>query len=338
MVLATIKDVALKAGVTPSTVSRLLNNGYVKKETKERIWTAIKELNYTPSSKALSLRYGLTRTIGCITPHIDTPYSGGIVDGIESTLIEHGFNLLLLQARAPLPDEEMFYTKLLREQKVDGIILVSPRDISINDLQAIQSDALPCILIEGDPDTHLACIVPNNYRGGYLATKHLIEHGHYRIAHITGPEHWRPCQERLRGYRDALDEAGIHFDPKLVIAGNLTIEQSYTLTTELLKSSPLPTALFAINDYTAIGAMKAIHDASMKIPDDISVIGFDNILVSGYLRPALTTIANPVYQMGELAAQRLIQMIETKTIDNTFMELPVKLIERESTGANRCAK
>lgn len=329
--MATIIDVAHQAQVSPSTVSRFLNGGYVKKETKARILKAIKDLDYVPSSKALSLRYGYTYTIGCVTPRINTDFCAEVINGIETALRMNGFNLMLLQARGSV-HEEMNNTILLRKQKVDGIILVSPREISEEELSLIKNDDLPIILVEGDPNTGLACVVPNNYRGGYMATEHLIEQGHRRIAHISGPEHWYTCRERLRGYRDALAAYDIPFNPEWVLSGDMYMKNGYEITRQLLSLPTPPTGFFAINDYTAVGVLKALEEAGLMVPKDAAVIGFDDIQISSFTKPTLTTIRQPMFDLGEAAAIRLINMIKSKRIEQALTILPVELIVRGSTG------
>lgn len=330
--MATIKDVAQEANVSPSTVSRLLNNGYVKKETKARILKAIEDLNYTPNSKAINLRYGYTRSIGCITPYIASVPNGNIVHGIETTLTKNGFNLILMQVLTIDENTEANCTRLMREKKVDGIILNYPRNIAKADLDEIKNDGLPFIHIDGDPNLGLACIVPNNYRGGYLATEHLIKLGHHRIAHIAGPKNWYSCSERFRGYRDALEHYGIAFDSNLVIPSSLlAINEASWLTSQLLSLPTHPTAVFAVNDNIAIGFMRALSQAGIRVPKDMAVIGFDDIIYSEYLQPSLSTIRLPFFQIGEFAALRLLDMITNKRIDTSATVLPVELIVREST-------
>ena len=329
--MATIIDVAKKAKVSPSTVSRFINTGKVQKESKTRIEKAIKELNFTPSSSALSLRSGYSRTIGCITPKFNTDFCVEVLDGIESVLAKENFNMILLQARSGILHEEMNYTSLLKKQKVDGIILVAPRGISDEELSTIKHDGLPFVLVEGDPATGLACVCPNNYQGGYLATEHLIQQGHRRIAHISGPKHWYSCQERLRGYQDALAKYHIPFDPEIVFWGNAHMASGFTLTHQLLSLPSPPTGFFAFNDHTALGVINALGEAGRTIPDNAAVVGFDNIQIAPYIRPSLTTVSQPMNEMGETAAMRLIQTIKNKKVDNTLTVFPVELIVRKSS-------
>jgi DNA-binding LacI/PurR family transcriptional regulator len=223
----------------------------------------------------------------------------------------------------------MNYTTLLRRQKVDGIILVSPRGISDEELDLIKQDGLPFILVEGDPTTGLVCVGPNNYQGGFLATEHLIEQGHRRIAHISGPKHWYTCKERLRGYQDALAKYNIPFDPALILFGNMDMESGFALTRPLFELSSPPTGIFAINDHTAVGVIKALESVGNQV--ETAVVGFDNIQFAAYLRPSLTTIAQPMNEMGQAAAMRLINMIRNKKIDNTLTVFPVELVIRESS-------
>lgn len=329
--MATIIDVAKMANVSPSTVSRFINTGKAQKETKARIEKAIKELNFTPSSTALSLRSGYSQTVGCITPKLNTDFCVEVLDGIESILAQEDFNMILLQARIGSPHEEMNYTSLLKKQKVDGIILVSPRGISDEELATIKQDGLPFILVEGDPATGLACVGPNNYQGGYLATEHLIQQGHQRIAHISGPQHWYSCRERLRGYQDALAKHHIPFDPEIVPSGNTDMESGFDLTHQLLTLPSPPTGFFAFNDPTALGIINALGEAGLAIPEEAAVVGFDNIRIAPYIRPSLTTVSQPMNDMGQTAATRLIQMIKSKKIDNTLTVFPVELIIRKSS-------
>ncbi|HEX2953035.1 MAG TPA: LacI family DNA-binding transcriptional regulator [Bacillota bacterium] len=329
--MVTIKDVAKKANVSLSTVSRMLNNGYVKKETKERILKVIDELNFIPNSKAINLRSGYTHSIGCITPHIGANPGGEIVNAIEVTLRKNGYNLILIQALTPLENIEVSCTMLLREQKVDGIILISPREILQSDLEEIRSDGLPFILIDGDPNSGLACVAPNNYRGGYLATEHLIKLGHQRIAHISGPQKWYNCSERFRGYKEALQHYGIPFDPDLVVSSDLYIKEAPFIINQLLALPDPPSAIFALNDNMAAGSLNALSRNGLHVPEDMAVIGFDDIYYAEYFQPPLSTIHQPFDQIGETAALRLIDMVTKRKIDNSLSVFPVELIVREST-------
>jgi LacI family repressor for deo operon, udp, cdd, tsx, nupC, and nupG len=331
--MITIEEVAKKAKVSPSTVSRVLNNGLVKKETKARVWKVIKELNYVPSVKARGLRSGLSYTVLCVLPHLNTAFSSLVLDGIESALKPNKYNVILLQ-RTQDPDEteDIDYANLLRERKVDGIILVAPREIESDDLKMLANDGFPAVIIEGyDPNMRLPCINPDNYKGGYLAVEHLIKQGHRRIAFIQGPSHWYSCRERLRGYLDALMNNHIPIDPELILEGDMYYYRSYKLTQALIKKKDRPTAIFGVNDYVAVGAMKAIKEAGLKIPDDIAVVGYDDIEMASFVDPSLTTIRQPIFRMGEEAAVRLLRIINEKIVDDSVTILPVELVVREST-------
>jgi LacI family transcriptional regulator len=330
--LAGIIDVAKKAKVSPSTVSRVLNNGLVKKETRAKVMRVIQELGYSPCFKARSLRSGMTYTVGCITPAISTAFGYQIIDAIESTLAGKGFNLLLIQAKHPDKHQEMSYANLLRERRVDGLIIVSPREFDQRELEQLADRNMPLIFIEGSVSRYpLPSINPDNYRGGFLATEHLIKAGHRRIAHITGQNHWTPCQDRLRGYKDALEAYGIPFNSKWIGHGDMYINSGMEIAKEMMNSVHKPTAFFGVNDYTAIGIIKALKDAKLKIPQDVAVVGFDDIDLAEFLHPSLSTVRQPLYRIGQEAVRRVLQMIATQESDDSTTILPVELIVRESS-------
>lgn len=331
--MVTIEEVARRAKVSPSTVSRVLNDGLVKKETKARVWKIIKELNYVPSAKARGLRSGLSYTIGCILPKLNTAFSSVVLDGIESALNINQYNVIIVQwDQLCTHEEELNFTNLLHQRKVDGMILVAPRELEGDSFAALASDNLPSIIIEGyDPNMRLPCVNPDNYSGGYMATEHLIKIGHRRIAYIQGPSSWFSCRERLRGYSDALRNNDIPIDPDLILEGDMYYYRSRELTRELLKSPNRPTAIFGVNDYVAVGAMKAIKEAGLRIPDDIAVVGYDDIEMASFVDPSLTTIRQPMFRLGEEAALRLLKTISEKTLNASLTVLPVELVVREST-------
>lgn len=327
-----ISDVARRARVSPSTVSRVLNNGIAHEETRARVWKAIEELNYTPSAKARSLRLGQSYTIGCIMPHINTDFACNVLDGIETTLAQHGYNLLVVQVNTAHQHQEMSYATLLRERRADGVIIVFPREFQHEELLALKADGSPFVLVEGyDPKVSLPSVLTDNYQGGFLVTEHLIKEGHRRIAHISGPKHWLSCKERLRGYRDALEQYGLPCNEELVVNGDMYMVKSMEITQRLMEITNPPTALFCINDYAAIGAIKVLKELDYRVPGDVAVAGFDDIALAGYFDPSLTTVRQPMRQLGEVAAERIIYMIQSGSIDDNETKLPVELVVRRST-------
>lgn len=308
----TIRDVARKAGVGVATVSRVLNNsGYAKPQTRERVLQASSELGFVPSQLARGLVSRSSETIGLIIPDITNPFFPAITRGIEDAASGAGYTVFLCNTDNDPRQEELDVQKL-RERWVDGIVFVTTTDR--RDLvERLLADGIPVVATDreiGHPG--IDSVMVDNVVGAHAACRHLLELGHSRIAHVAGRLQTRTGPDRASGYRWALQEAGIPYDPALVAWGDFTFDSGYRLTQALLAQCPRPTAIFAANDLMALGAMQAAQEAGVSVPDDLSVVGFDDIAIASVIRPGLTTVRQPAYEMGRLAMSMLLERINGK--------------------------
>ena len=324
----TIETVAQMAGVSISTVSRVLSGTVTVSAQKMRaVEAAAATLGYVPSALAQGLASGRSKTIGVITQSIDSPYYGVMLRGIEDELDLMGYVPMFLSGRWNAK-EEAKCIDILRSRRVDGIIILAGR---IDDASLASCATTIPTVITGRSLTApgLFSIDTDNFRGGLDATAFLIDSGHQRIAFITGdPEH-ADANERQRGYRAALDAAGIRFDPKLVVPGDFHESSGLRAVDELLVRRTQFSAIFAANDQMICGAALGLHRRGLRIPDDISLVGFDDLPGSQYMLPPLTTVRQPGFEMGRHAASAMMQLLVGET--PTAVDLPPTLIAREST-------
>ena len=309
---ATIYDVARHARVSTATVSRFLNGSSpVATETRRHIERAIQVLGYRPNTIARSLVTKTTHTIALLLPDITNPFFPDLVKGVQMLADERGYTVLLCSVAGDAAREEA-YLEMLSAKQVDGALLVG----IVSGRQAIARFAghgIPIVSLDRNIDYPSAPIVQVNHRkGARTATEHLLALGHRLVAHVCGPIGPRVSYERLAGYREALNEAGIVYDPRLVIAGNFTEEAGYEGIDALVKAATPFTAVFAANDLAAIGATAALKDRGRRVPEDVSVVGFDDIRLAAYTSPALTTIRQPTYEMGRRATEILIDAIHAR--------------------------
>jgi LacI family transcriptional regulator len=330
----TIHDVARRAGVSTATVSRALNaTGQVRPATRWLVEEAVRELGYRPNTLARSLKTRTTQTIAFLLPDITNPFYPGLVKGVQDCAHEHGYTLLLGSAEGD-PDGEEEYLNLLREKRVDGAVvdgLVLARDR----IAAFVSDGFPIVSLDRNVDfPNVPLVQVNNARGARLATEHLLGLGHRRIAHVIGADGLRISEDRLDGYLETLREAGVEPDVQLIASGGFTEEGGAAATSALLERGGGFTAVFAANDMSAIGAIKALEDRGLRIPHDVSVVGFDDLRLAAYVSPALTTVRQPAYEMSYRAAELLFELIETgrrrRRSANVVFE--PELIVRQSSG------
>lgn len=329
---ATIRDVARQAGVSTATVSRLINHtAPVAKTTRRRIEIAIRKLDYHPNAVARSLVTATTRTIAILLPDITNPFFPDLVKGVQLLAEERHHTLLLLNTQGD-PTKEESSLVALRGRQIDGVILVGVVMEGKRILRTLGRKVPIVVLdrvVEGLETTVVAL---DNPRAARLATRHLLDLGHRAIVHITGPRTLLLTQQRLEAYRRTLREAGITPDPDLVADGDFTEEGGYQAARRLLDRGVRFTALFAANDLSAIGAISAFKARGMGVPDDVSVAGVDDIRLSAYTTPALTTIRQPTYEMGRRAAEVLIDSLLAGRLPapGTILFEP-ELIAREST-------
>ena len=337
--MANIKDVAKRANVSITTVSHIINKTrYVSDELTERVNKAMKELDYQPNSLARGLRSGKTKIIGLVIPDISNQFFAEISRKIEDRGFEIGYSVILCNTDDD-PNKEKIYIDVLTGKKVEGIIFISTI-VESNNLERIVESNIPIVVVDRDiKDIDSDFILVDNSIGGYKATKYLLELGHRRIACIAGPSPINPSAQRVGGYKKALEEAKIPFDPNLIVDGDFRYESGNKAMRQLLALPEPPTAVFACNDLMALGAFQAINDSGLKIPDDISVIGFDNVPFSQAVYPTLTTMGQPINEMADTIVSMLIERIRIQRQRmRTSEQIPeyrhivfeTKLIERNS--------
>jgi len=327
-----IKDIARAAGVSHSTVSRALaESPLVKEETRERIKQLAKEMGYSPHALARSLVTRRTQTVGVVVTTIADPFVSEIVRGLEETGQNHGYTIILCNSNAE-PRRELAAVKALREKRVDGIIVTASR---VGDLYLplLEDFGVPIVLINNQQTgKYVYSIGTDDLRGGQIATEHLLSLGHTRIAYIASPNNVNSSQARMNGYRMALESHGIALDPALLADGDGRPAAAMEATARLLSQGAHPTAIFCYNDMTAIGTIRALKRMGLRVPDDISVVGYDDIPIVEYLDPPLTTIRQRKYDMGCMAMEMLLRLLNGAD-DVQDVTIEPTLVVRESTSA-----
>jgi LacI family transcriptional regulator len=330
----TLKAVAEHLGLTPGTVSAVLNNApssrSIPQHTKSRIHAAAKELNYKPNFFARSLRQKRTYMVGVIAEEIGDAYGSMVISGIERCLRERNY-LFLTVTHHHDPKELEQYTQLLMERGVEGFITV---DTSLD-----RSPALPTVAVAGHKKVKgVTNIQLDHMHAARIALEHLVKLGHREIAFMKGHPLSSDAESRWQGIQDVAHELGVHIDPELALELE-SLESSpqlgYPLTRKLLQRGKRFTALFAYNDISAIGAIRAMHEAGLHVPQDLSVVGFDDIQGAAFHNPSLTTVRQPLSKMGEIAAQALIERIEGRKDYAATIAIEPELVVRESTAAAR---
>jgi len=332
--MVTIRDVAAIAQVSTSTVSHVINDTrYVSPATRERVLNAMAKLNYRPNRLARSLRSSRTLTLGVLLPNSANPFFAELLLGVEAACFDLGYNIILGNANDN-PERELSYLEVLLSRKVDGILLISTGAFK-ESVALLAAHDVPVVIV--DRATNLPSvdeIFTENKQGGLIATNYLLNLGHRRIGCITGPSFLTPSAERVAGYYEAMSAAGVTVDARWIVIGDFQHETGYSGCQQLLRLPEPPTAIFACNDLMAVGALCAIHEAGLRVPDDISVIGYDDIPLASYTVPRLTTIAQPTRQLGRLAAERLIARLQKKQVLPVQREkLAVTLVVRDSCRA-----
>jgi LacI family transcriptional regulator len=331
--ITTMRDVAERAGVSVTSVSHVINETRpVSYELRERVLAAMEELGYQPNRLARSLRSGKTQTIGMIVPDSADPFFAEVARGIEDTAFENGYSLILCNSDANL-GKEAFYTDVLVEKQVDGILFLAA-GLSTERILDLQQRGMPVVVVDRElPGAHVDLVVTDNAGGGWSATRHLIDLGHRRIGYITAPSDLTLSEYRSTGYRKALEEAGIAADENLVVRGDFDFKSGYRAARQLLANDKQPTAIFASNDIMAIGAICAAVESGLQVPQDLSVVGYDDIPLASYSNPPLTTIAQPNYDMGVRAASLLLERLHDPGRPSQRIVLDVELRIRRSTTA-----
>jgi LacI family transcriptional regulator len=325
----TLEEIARAAGVSPSTVSRILNGtARVLPAKQQAVEEAIARFNYRPNVLARSLANGRTDTIGVLTQTVSSPFYAEWLRGIEDGLYEPAFTPLFVSSRWSVKDE-MSRMEQFIARRVDGIILLHAQ---LDEPSLIEYSRHAPLLVLGrsvQNSATLASLPIDNLQGARDATRHLLAQGHRRIAFITGPSNHEDAIERLDGYRMALEEAGVGFDEELVEQGDYLETGGMTAMERLFARAPSFSAVFCANDQTAYGARLAIFRRGLSVPGDLSLVGFDDLPTSSYMTPPLTTVRQPTYEIGRLAAQAIVQMIRKQPV--AMSPIPLTLVTRETT-------
>ncbi len=330
---ARIYEVAKSAGVSIATVSRVANGSApVDARTEKRVRAAMERLEYRPHALARGLAARRSHTVGLLITDILDPYFAEIVRGAQAQAELSGYVVLLGDASVHTAREDLLVRRLL-ERRVDGLIVASSRTTE-EYAEQLRSEDVPVVCINGPRGQFPHAVQIDNRAGARLAIAHLVALGHRRIAHVAGPTGVTTQEERLAGYRAALREAGLRFDPQLVVAGSGKLEESREAARALLAQSDAPTAIFAYNDRSAIGCYQAIRAAGLRVGADVSVVGFDDVVMASWVDPALTTVSQPREEMGRIAVDMLLSILRAESPDDHVVVLP-RLVVRASTGPAR---
>lgn len=333
----TIEQIAQIAEVSRSTVSRVLNeHPSVRPEVRDRVLRIIKEYNYTPHAAARSLAGSRTEIIGLLIPRtagviFADPFFGCMIQSVTETCSSLGYYLMLSMITAEM--EEHFYNRTLRSRHFDGVILLSS-DVDDPLLPLLIKDQMPFVLIGSHPYFQsLTCVDADNREAARHATAHLLGLGHRRIGTIAGPLQMESAIARRDGYKRAMLEAGIPIAPELIISSDYTQEGGYQAARMLLRLANRPTAIFVASDTMALGVLRACHEQDLRIPQDIALVGFDDLPAAQYTHPRLTTVHQPIAEMGASAVRLLIDRIKNPRLEHRQVRLATRLIIRESCGA-----
>jgi LacI family transcriptional regulator len=328
----TIQDVARTAGVSVSTVSRVLNDkDDVAPETYQRVQNVIQEMGYTSSLAARSMRSRRTNVIGLIVPDVADSFSVQVMKGVNQAIFDLDYDLIIYTSgsikKRSAAEREQYFVSLLNGSITDGVVIVTPAATSF-------STAAPVVTIDPNSECpECLTIIAENHAGATAAMEYLIDLGHRRIGFISGRPDLQSAQQRLQGYKDALRQADIPLDPDLIAAGDFSIETSRLCTRQLLSLSNPPTAIFAANDQSAMGTIETAHQMRLRVPDDLSVVGFDNIPEATYFNPVLTTVDQFIDQMGRVATEKLIGLIQGESLESEPYRMPTRLVVRDSCRA-----
>ncbi|MBC7327745.1 LacI family DNA-binding transcriptional regulator [bacterium] len=325
----TIKEIAKELGVSPSTVSRALrNHPAISEGTKKRVRETAERLGYRPNALARGLATRRSKTIGLIVLDISNPFYAEIAEGVEEVVSSNGYSLLLCNSGYD-PEKESKYIGVLRERRVEGIIITT-LNVALPHIQDLWQNGPPFVPIDWFPGDN-PCVTTNNVEGARQAIEYLLSIGHRDIAYLAGPSQLPGAMDRVEGYRRALHKYGIPFREELVIYENSTAKDGYKGFKELLERGVKFTALFCANDMVAIGAMRAAQEMGVRIPDDISLVGYDDIEIASLLSVPLTTVWQPRKEQGIMAANLLMEMLKEKKKPLQKVVLEQKLVIRMST-------
>lgn len=335
--MSTLKEVAEKANISITTVSRVINDPEkVKPKTRERVRLAMEALHFQPNRVAQRLRgtKGRSKLLGLIIPEIQNQFYSSIVRGIEDIAYRKNYAVILCNSDEN-PEKEKFYLETLRSESVDGIILPPVHDSS-ETIEELMKSGIPLICFDRKLTSHsVDTVVIDNEKGGYTATRHLLDLGHRSIAVVTSMQTLSSFDDRLKGYSKALKEEGIPIDEKLIMRGDHTSpEAGKELTHALLKLEPVPTALVVMNNQLTLGAIEALNESEYTIPDDVSIVGFDDLPWTKAISPPLTVMRQPGYEIGQRVAELFFQRIKDPKRKRVEIVMESELIVRKSSVAH----
>ncbi|MGN6618696.1 MAG: LacI family DNA-binding transcriptional regulator, partial [Ilyomonas sp.] len=307
----TIQDLAKELNLTAATVSRALNNHpRISDKTKKAVWQLAEKVNYKRNQLASSLRSGRSFTIGVIIPSAEINFFGSVVHGIESIANTYGYNILIYQSNES-PVYEVKATETFISAKVDGILAsIAKETFDFSHYLEIRRRNIPLVFFDRSKDSlNIPSVVIDDYKGAFIATEHLIKQGYKRIAHISGQQHLKIFKDRLDGYKAALEEYGIKLEQELIFNGNVSIDAGKEAMSYFFKLPAPPDAIFAVEDFTALGVIKSAKERKIKIPDDLGVIGFCNEAFCEHITPSLSSVDQQTVQMGKEAFTLLLELI-----------------------------
>lgn len=330
----TIKDIARELGISPSTVSRALKDHFeISEETKKAVKRVAEELNYQPNSLALSLRNSKSNTIGVVIPEIVHFFFSTVISGIEDIAHANGYNVIITQSNESY-DRELSNIQTLFNSRVDGMLIsISKETFDCTHINELKEKGLPVVFFDRIGDDGSSSVTIDDFQSGYQATKHLIQQGYDRIAHLAGPSNLFIMNERLNGYKQALEDAGYEVDEQLIIRDSAFEEEAAYDSAYKLLNEKNPNGIFAYHDLAAMAAIKAVQDYGKNVPQDVGVVGFSNWQFTKLTNPTITTVEQPGYEIGQKAAEMLLKQIEVEEESGPIerIKLKTKLIARDST-------
>lgn len=329
----TIKDIAEHLTLSVSTVSRaLIDDKNIRRETKEKVLEAAKKLGYKPNPVATNLKYGRTNTVGVIVPEMITPFASQVIEGIQKVLYPKGLKVIIAQS-GENPETERENLLMMERFMVDGIIIcLSHHTQNKNEYVRLQKEGTPMVFYDRIPDgLEVSKVVVDDYLKSFFMVEHLIRIGRKQIAHLQGPSYVFNSIERAKGYKDALEKFRIPFAPALVVKTGMTIEDGKQAAVQLLEGGMPFDAIFAFTDTLAIGAMNYLQGRSIKIPEEVAVASFSGTVLSTIVTPQLTTVEQPLVEMGETAARMMLEKINNPETKNRTVVLDADIRLRAST-------
>jgi LacI family transcriptional regulator len=328
----TMADVAARAGVSKTTVSRVLNGkDDLDPDTAARVRLVIEELGYVPSARAVSLARGRTRVIGMLVPSLTWEWVGEVLQGVVDVVEAQGYGLLLFSCTQGSESIRRFDSQV-SAKAFDGLVAIEPEG-TLEYLTELHAGGLPVVLVDDrDNRPEFPSVAPANREGGAIAARHLLSIGRRQPLVVMGPRLLGCSQERLAGFSAAFHEANITIDPTHIVDGEFTFERGRDSVHKALSSGTAFDCVFAHNDLSAAGALRAIHDAGLRVPEDVAIVGFDDVPLATYTEPTLTTVHQPLREMGQRAAHMLMALFDGTSLSGAPEVLPTALVVRGSTG------